>query len=123
MTQPHTPFDDSQDFTETRIHILTAGRELLLAAKGALQFCSKYVESSQVSAPHVKAFFKKAINVADDLSSGLRSADMIKRAASSAVKPIFTALEQELAADAKRSTTAGDTARTTAKRATKRAAK
>lgn len=85
------------ELEETRVHILVAGRELLLAAKGALKFCSQYVETSSKSSPHLARFFKKAIAVADDLSVGLRNMDTIKRAAGAAFQPIFTALENELA--------------------------
>jgi hypothetical protein len=87
---------------QTRIHILTAGRELLYAAKGALHFCSKYVEGSSKSSPHLAAFFKKAITVADDLSEGLKDMNAIKKAASAAVKPIFTVMENEMAAEKKK---------------------
>lgn len=87
------------DFTETRTHILLASRELLLAAHGALKFCSEYVEASEKSSPHLKAFFKRAMTVANELSSGLKNMDTIKKAAGSAVKPIFTAIENEMAAE------------------------
>ncbi len=119
MTHPNTPSSDYPDFTETRVHILTAGRELLLAAKGALQFCNKFVENQQTSAPHVKDFFKKAITVADDLSSGLKSVEAIKRAASSAITPIFTTLENEFAREARTARPASSTERTATPRATK----
>lgn len=90
------PTPDAFDFEKTRTHILTAGRELLLAARGALQFCYNYVESTGTSTPHVRRFFKKAMIVADDLSSGLKDTDAIKRAASSAIKPVFTTMEKEM---------------------------
>jgi len=87
------------DFEETRTHILLAGREILLAAQGALKFCSAYVEASNKSSPHLKAFFKRAMTVADELGSGLKDMDSIKRAASSVVNPIFALIENEMATE------------------------
>lgn len=85
------------DAAETRMHILAAGRELLWAAKGALNFCCKYVESSGNRAPNVVAFFKKAMSVADDLSAGLDNPETIKKAARSAIEPVFCSMEREMA--------------------------
>ncbi len=84
------------DAAQTRVHILTAGRELLWAAKGALSFCCKYMESSGNRAPNVVAFFKKAMSVADDLSAGLDDPETIKRAACSAIEPVCTIMEHEM---------------------------
>ncbi len=95
---PPTPWTDLED---TRVHILVAGRELLLAAKGALRFCSQYAEASGTSSPHLVKFFKKAINVADDLSAGLKNIDTIKKAAGAAIRPLFTAMEREMGAEKK----------------------
>lgn len=92
------PIKTPTDFKETRIHILTASRELLLAAHGALRFCYNYVEQSGTASPNLVSFFKKAMNVADDLSSGLKNMNTIRRVASDAVKPIFTVLEEEMEA-------------------------
>ena len=91
--------NQQSNFEETRMHIMLAGRELLLAAQGMLRFCSEYVEASSKSSPQLKAFFKHAITVADELGSGLQNIDTIKRAAGNAVKPIFTALEKEMASE------------------------
>ena len=90
---PPTPWTDLE---ETRVHILVASRELLLAAKGALRFCSQYAEASGTSSPHLVKFFKKAIDVADDLSAGLKNIDTLKRAAGAAIRPLFTAMEREM---------------------------
>lgn len=90
---------DVTDLVETRIHILTASRELLFAAKGALSFCAKFVDASGVDAPYVKVFFKKAMTVADDLSAGLENMDSLRHAASNAIKPLFTMMEHEMRAE------------------------
>ena len=106
---PPTPWSDLE---ETRVHILVAGRELLLAAKGALRFCSQYTEVSGTSSPHLVKFFKKAINVADDLSAGLKNIDTIKKAAGAAMRPLFTAMEQEMGESRKTKRVAADSSRT-----------
>ncbi|MFH0799083.1 MAG: hypothetical protein V2A66_02735 [Pseudomonadota bacterium] len=90
------------DMDETKDHIMAAGRELLLAAHGALSFCKEYVENSipESSRPNLLCFFQKAIAVADDLSKGLASVSDIKRAASGFAKPILTAIEREMRGEA-----------------------
>lgn len=86
------------DMEETREHIMAAGREVLLAAQGALQFCKNYVETQMPEASHsnILCFFQKAIAVADELSRGLSSVSTLQRAAGTIAKPIFSALEQEM---------------------------
>jgi hypothetical protein len=89
------------NFEDTRTHILVASRELLLAAQGALKFCSQYVEASPKSSPNLKAFFKRAMKVANELGSGLQNIDTIKKAAGKAIRPIFTTMENEMAMEKK----------------------
>ena len=100
MNNPNTP-KQPFDFEETRTHILLAGRELLLAAQGALKFCSQYVDKTNTGSPNLKSFFKRAMTVADELSSGLKNVDAIKQAAGRAIKPIFTIMENEMAEEKK----------------------
>lgn len=56
---------------DTRTHILNAGRELLLAAQGALTFCKDYVESNSKERrnPELIHFFSKALAVAEELAA------------------------------------------------------
>ncbi|MFH1830510.1 MAG: hypothetical protein ABH871_07025 [Pseudomonadota bacterium] len=86
------------DMEETKEHILTAGKELLLAADGALRFCKSYAET--MSAPSSRSllvgFFSKAISVADELGKDLVRATGVTKAARSAVSPIFDALSREM---------------------------
>lgn len=86
------------DIEETKDHILTAGKELLLAAQGALHFCKEYVEKSVPEArrPALLGFFKKAIVVADELGSSISGISTLKRTAEGFAKPFFTAIEREM---------------------------
>lgn len=94
---PSTP-----DIEETKTHILAAGRELLLAAHGALAFCREYVESQapKDARPNLVGFFQKAISVADDLGKGISKASSFKRAAEEVAKPLFTAMAREMKEEA-----------------------
>lgn len=91
----------SPDMEETRDHIIAAGREILLAAQGALSFCKSYVETSvpKSSQPNLLIFFQKAMSVADELSRGLTGVSTLKRAAGDIAKPFFTAMEREMSSD------------------------
>jgi hypothetical protein len=86
------------DMEQTKEHILAAGRELLLAADGALRFCKAYAETA--SAPSSRStlvsFFSKAISVADELGKDLVKATGISKVAKSAVSPLFDALGREI---------------------------
>jgi len=82
---------------ETRLHVLAAGHELLAAAKGALNFCLSYAEHAMPCAPHLTAFFKKAIVVAEDLSAGLLDKEGMKKAVKTAMPPLFAMMEMEMA--------------------------
>jgi hypothetical protein len=59
--------------TATRKHILIAGREIMLAARGALRFFRSFAQSA--ATPSVRPFllelFDRAIDIADDFSAGL----------------------------------------------------
>ena len=91
---PITP----REMEETKEHILAAGRELLLAANGALKFCEAYVKYSapKSSRPHLVAFFQKAVSVANELSVGLLGAAPIKQAAKGIADPILDEMEREM---------------------------
>ncbi|HPM40828.1 MAG TPA: hypothetical protein PLY45_00135 [bacterium] len=88
------------DADETREHIMAAGRELLLAARGALGFCREYVETSvpEGSRANLISFFQKAMAVADELSRGICGAETLKKAAGAAAGPLFTAMAREMSA-------------------------
>lgn len=64
---------EKQEWTETKLHILRAGRELLLAAEGALEFCKQYVEKSgkEPHNPKLMTFFSRALDVVTELGSDL----------------------------------------------------
>ena len=66
MTKRATAKLTAREMEETKEHILAAGRELLLAAHGALKFCQSYAEHSAPTAskPNVAGFFQKALAVA-----------------------------------------------------------
>lgn len=83
---------------ETKQHIMAAGKELLLAARGALFFCKDYVEAQvpEAGRPNLLGFFQKAIAVADELSRGIAGVSTIKRTAAGIAKPLFTAMEREM---------------------------
>jgi len=86
------------DMEETKEHVLAAGRELLLAADGALRFCRSYAESfaSPESRSQLVSFFSKAVAVADELAKGLITASG-KEAAKKAARPLMDALGREMA--------------------------
>lgn len=88
------------DMEETKEHILAAGRELLLAADGALRFCKSYAETRTApsSRSMLVGFFSKAIAVADELGKDLVKATGVTEAAKSAVSPLFEALSKEMEA-------------------------
>lgn len=92
----------SPDMEETKTHIFAAGRELLLAAQGALSFCKDYVETSvpQASRPTLIGFFQKAITVADELGRGISGVSNIRRTAGKIAKPLFTAMASEMKREA-----------------------
>jgi len=86
---------------ETGEHIMAAGKELLLAAGGALKCCKDYVETSvpEASRTNLLSFFQKAISVADELSRGICGVSTIKRTAGTIAKPLFTAMAKEMKAE------------------------
>ncbi len=94
---PITP----REMEETKEHIMAAGRELLLAAHGALKFCEAYIKfsSPKSSRPHLVNFFQKAISVADELGVGLLGTEHIKRTARKIADPIFDGMEKEMEID------------------------
>ena len=86
------------DMEETKAHVLAAGRELMLAAQGALAFCRDYAKS-QTPAPQrsqLLGFFSKAIEVADELGKGLTTASHIPGAAKGMAGQIFDAMGREM---------------------------
>ena len=94
---PHTRTRKKVPSTEeTRLHVLAAGHELLAAAKGALNFCLSYAEQAMPGAPHLTAFFKKSIAVAEDLSAGLLDKEGMKKAVKTAMPPLFAMMEMEM---------------------------
>lgn len=57
---------------DTKVHIFNAGRELLLAAQGALSFCREYVTSGKEHEnPQLAHFFSRALRVAEELGKDL----------------------------------------------------
>ncbi len=90
------------DMEETKEHIISAGRELMLAADGALRFCRAYAEScsSPASRSHLVSFFTRAIDVADELAKGLITASG-KEAVRKAASPVFDALGREMARESR----------------------
>ncbi|MFA4873990.1 MAG: hypothetical protein WC956_00900 [bacterium] len=89
------------DVDETKEHIFAAGRELLLAARGALRFCKEYADATASPATRVQLikFFGKAISVADELSRGLVSASAVTHKARSVAAPFFEAMGKEMRAE------------------------
>ncbi|MBI4126371.1 MAG: hypothetical protein HY465_02645 [Deltaproteobacteria bacterium] len=65
--------NEKQEWTETKLHVLRAGRELLIAAEGALEFCKHYVEKSGKEPQNQKlmTFFSRALDVVTELGSDL----------------------------------------------------
>jgi hypothetical protein len=92
-----------REMERTKRHVLAAGRELLLAAQGALRFCKDYVEFSppRASRPHLVNFFQRGISMADELGRGLLEAAPVKRAAEGLAKPILNIMEWEMRSEAK----------------------
>ena len=92
-----------REMERTKQHVLAAGRELLLAAQGALRFCKDYVEFSppRASHPHLIDFLQRGISMADELGRGLLEAAPVKRAAEGLVKPILNIMEWEMRSEAK----------------------
>ncbi len=86
------------DIDETKEHVLAAGRELLLAAQGALSLCKDYAKasSSPESRSQLMQFFSKAMDVADELSKGLISASRIPGAARGVAGQVFDAIGREM---------------------------
>lgn len=86
------------DIDETKEHVLAAGRELLLAAQGALSLCKDYAKasSSPDSRSQLMQFFSKAMDVADELSKGLISASRIPGAARGVAGEVFDAIGREM---------------------------
>ncbi len=110
------------DMDETKEHILAAGRELMLAADGALRFCKSYAESfsSPQSRSQLVSFFSKAIAVADELAKGLITASG-KEAAKKAAGPLLDALGREIAREEHANRTRPPGAKPKAKKARRRA--
>jgi hypothetical protein len=92
------------DMDETKEHVMAAGREIIMAAQGALRFCKAYVEyqAPSKSQPHLVNFFQKAISVADELATGLLKASPIKKAAESVAGPLFDVMEREMKSEARK---------------------
>ena len=97
------PQSDAPNMDETKTHVLAAGREIMLAAQGALRFCKNYVESSAptTSRPQLLDFFQKAIAVADDLGGDLMKAAPIRHAAEGVAKTVMDMMGREMASDAR----------------------
>lgn len=86
---------------ETKDHVLAAGREIMLAAQGALHFCKEYAEAtaSPTSKMQLVKFFDKAITVADNLGKTLVNATSITNTARSVAAPLFNAIGKEMKAE------------------------
>ena len=82
----------------TKAHVMAAGREIMLAAQGALRFCKEYAEktASPSSRPHLVKFFTRAIAVADEFSKGLVTASKLSKAAQRLTSPILDAIGGEM---------------------------
>lgn len=100
MTRPHAriPAHRPPDFDDTKEHVLAAGREILLAAQGALRFCRDYTEEHASPAARVQMikFFSRAIAIADDLGGSIVRASTLARAAQGAARPLFDAMSREM---------------------------
>ncbi len=72
-----THIPSEMDLTETKIHVLKASREILLAAEGALSFCKHYVQTSDKERknPKLATFFSRALDVVGSLAGDLRTND------------------------------------------------
>jgi len=86
------------DTEDTKNHVMAAGREILLAAQGALRFCKDYVESSPDSASkqHLAGFFSRAMAVADDLGKSILEISPVKQAAEQIVKSFLSSVGEEM---------------------------
>lgn len=86
------------DMDETKEHIMIAGKEILLAAQGALRFCKDYVEASmpRQSRSNLVTFFHKALMVAEELGHGISGVAELKQKAESVAKPFLSAIEHEM---------------------------
>jgi hypothetical protein len=93
----------SYDPSRTKAHVMAAGRELMLAAQGALRFCKDYAEktASPATKPQLVKFFSRAIAVADEFSKGLVTASKLSKAAQRLTSPLFDALGRELKGSAR----------------------
>ncbi len=89
---------------ETIQHIMAAGKEILLAAQGALRFCKNYVESTpdSKSKPNLLKFFQNAIKVADDLGGSIIKTSPVAGVAKGMAKNIFDSMESEMSEKPKR---------------------
>lgn len=89
------------DAEETKKHVLAAGREILLAAGGALRFCKNY--ASAAAPPSSRSalfdFFQKAIVVADELGKSITNIPNVKTVADKVAGPIFEMMGQEMAGE------------------------
>ena len=93
----HDDLFDNLPSDETKQHILNAGREILLAAQGALRFCKSYTEGNKSNAnPLLLSFFERAINVADELGGSISKVVPIKDAASGIAKSVMQRMEAEM---------------------------
>jgi len=83
---------------ETKTHVLAAGREILLAAQGALRFCKTYAESasSDQNRPHLVSFFQKAITVADELGKSIIQISPVQGVAKNVSRSVMDFLEKEM---------------------------
>ncbi|HPW44942.1 MAG TPA: hypothetical protein PKU96_01055 [bacterium] len=88
----------SYDQGDTKNHVMAAGREILLAARGALRFCKDYVENSPDSASkqHLASFFSKAMAVADDLGKSILEISPVKQAAEHIAKSFLSSVGEEM---------------------------
>ncbi len=70
----------------------------MLAAQGALRFCSEYaaVTASPPTRIQLMNFFGKAMAVADELSRGLASAASVTQKAHNVAAPFFEAVGKEM---------------------------
>ncbi len=75
------PFAGGDLFDDTKDHVLTAGRELVLAAQGMLKFCKMYVDTSSEARfkPCLAGIIEKAKSVADELAREMSADALAKR--------------------------------------------
>ena len=88
----------SYDPSRTKAHVMAAGREIMLAAQGALHFCKEYAEktASPAAKPQLVKFFTRAIAVADEFSKGLITASKLSKAAQRLTAPLFDVIGCEM---------------------------